>query len=117
MRAKPEQRLDLVFHALSDATRRGILRRLSKGEMPAGEIAAPFAMSQPAISKHLSVLERAGLIERRSHRQLRLARVKVQSLDDATQCLNAFRQSWAARLDAFEELMNEIQSHTKKERK
>jgi DNA-binding transcriptional ArsR family regulator len=104
-------RLDATFAALADPTRRAILARLTAGEASVTELARPFAMSQPAISKHLRVLERAGLIARRRDAQRRPCRLVAQPLAEATDWLEGYRQFWQGsfeRLDALlEELKNE----------
>lgn len=117
IRNSSTRRLDFVFGALSDSTRRKILARLAKGELPAGAIAAPFSMSQPAVSKHLKVLERAGLIERRVEKQKRMARIKTDALADAVEWFGNFRNAWSARLDAFEDMLSELQNVKTKDRR
>jgi DNA-binding transcriptional ArsR family regulator len=100
-RASPE-RLDATFMALADPTRRAILGRLARGDASVTEIAAPFAMSQPAISKHLKVLERAGLISRARDAQRRPCRIQPKALAEATDWLEDYRRLWEAnfkRLD------------------
>src|SRR6267378_2991000 len=87
-------RLDAVFAALADPTRRAILARLASGQASVGELTEPFAMSQPAISKHLKVLERAGLISRGRDAQRRPRRLEAQPLAEATKWLEAYRQFW-----------------------
>ena len=100
--------LDVTFAALADPTRRAILARLASGEASVNELAEPFRMSQPAISKHLKVLERAGLISRGQDAQRRPRRLEVAPLAKANQWLEAYRQFWEARyqrLDALLEVM------------
>jgi DNA-binding transcriptional ArsR family regulator len=95
-------RLDLTFAALADPTRRAILTRLAAGEASVMELAEPFQMSQPAISKHLKVLERAGLISRSKDAQRRPRRLTARPLAEATEWLESYRQFWEgsfARLD------------------
>src|SRR3954447_7749556 len=87
-------RLDATFAALADPTRRAILARLASGEASVMELAEPFAMSQPAISKHLKVLERAGLITRAVDAQRRPCRIEAQPLAEASQCIETYRQFW-----------------------
>jgi DNA-binding transcriptional ArsR family regulator len=97
-------RLDATFAALADPTRRAILARLASGEASVMELAAPFAMSQPAVSKHLKVLERAGLISRGRDAQRRPCRLEAQPLAEATAWLESYRQLWERnfqRLDAL----------------
>jgi DNA-binding transcriptional ArsR family regulator len=96
--------LDSTFFALADPTRRAILARLSQGEASVLELAAPFAMSQPAISKHLKVLERAGLVSRGRDAQRRPVRLEAAPLAEATEWLEGYRRFWEGsfqRLDAF----------------
>jgi DNA-binding transcriptional ArsR family regulator len=99
-----QSRLNATFAALADPTRRAILARLASGEASVMELAEPFAMSQPAISKHLKVLERAGLISRGRDAQRRPRRIEPQPLADATEWLERYRQLWEGnykRLDAL----------------
>ena len=101
-------RLDATFAALADPTRRAILARLASGEATVTELAAPFAMSQPAISKHLKVLENAGLISRSRDAQRRPRRLEPKPLAEATRWLEAYRRHWEGnyqRLDALLEQM------------
>jgi DNA-binding transcriptional ArsR family regulator len=96
--------LDSTFAALADPTRRAILKRLATGEATVGELAAPFAMTQPAVSKHLRVLERAGLISRGRDAQRRPCRLEAPALRAATDWLEDLRQRWQesyVRLDAL----------------
>ncbi len=102
------QNLDLVFAALADPTRRAILTRLSAGDASVNEIAAPFEISQPAISKHLKVLERAGLIERNIDKQRRPARLKAEPMAGAVSWLEEFRQFWSSSFDQLDTLLNEL---------
>src|SRR5579862_1112398 len=95
--------LETVFSALSDPTRRAIVERLlSRGELSVGDIAAPFAISMPAISRHLQVLERAGLIERRVERQWRLIRVRHEALASVEAWVTRQRRHWESALDRME---------------
>ncbi len=100
--------LDTVFAALADPTRRAILSRLATGEAAVNELAAPFAMSQPAVSKHLKVLERAGLIVRDIDKQRRPARLKAEPMAAAVQWLEAFRQFWSTSFDQLDDLLVEL---------
>lgn len=101
MPREPEP-LDAVFHALADATRRGILERLRTGEATAGELAAPYDISAPAITKHLGVLEKAGLISRSKRAQWRVANFVPDSLNDATAWMLRQRSEWNARFDLLD---------------
>lgn len=102
--------LDAVFAALADPTRRAILSRLAAGEASVNEIAAPFEMSQPAVSKHLKVLERAGLIERDIDKQRRPARLKAEPMAAAVNWLEGFRQFWSASFDQLDGLLQELKN-------
>jgi DNA-binding transcriptional ArsR family regulator len=107
--------LDAVFAALADPTRRAILSRLAAGEASVNEIAAPFEMSQPAVSKHLRVLERAGLIEREVDRQRRPARLKAEPMAAAVSWLEEFKQFWSSSFDQLDGLLEELKkAETKK---
>ena len=97
--------LDDLFAALADPTRRAIVERLlAGGELSVGDVAAPFAISTPAISRHLQVLERAGLIERRTDRQWRYVRVRAEALTPVESWLSRQRRHWTAALDRLEAL-------------
>ena len=100
--------LDAVFSALADPTRRSILSRLAHGEASVNELAEPFAMSQPAISKHLKVLEKAGLIERAIDKQRRPARLKAEPMEAAVRWLEEFRQFWTQSFDQLDGLLEEL---------
>ena len=102
------QRLDAVFAALADPTRRAILSRLAAGEASVTEIAAPFEMSQPAVSKHLKVLERAGLVERAIDRQRRPARLKAEPMAAAVSWLEEFKEFWSSSFDQLDGLLAEL---------
>src|ERR1700736_1376576 len=102
------QRLDAIFAALADPTRRTILSRLAAGEASVNQIAAPFEMSQPAVSKHLKVLERAGLIERDVDKQRRPARLKAEPLAAAVSWLATFKQFWSPSFDQLDGLLEEL---------
>jgi DNA-binding transcriptional ArsR family regulator len=101
--------LDRTFAALSDPTRRAILARLADGEATVTEVAAPFAVSLPAISKHLKVLEHAGLITRGRDAQWRPCRLKAAPLEDAADWLERYRQFWEGSLDRLDEHLRQIQ--------
>ena len=97
--------LDDLFSALSDPTRRSIVERLlAAGELSVGDVAAPLAISTPAVSRHLQVLERAGLIERRIDRQWRFVRVRTDALEPIEDWLERQRRHWTAALDRLEAL-------------
>ncbi|MEP3048724.1 MAG: metalloregulator ArsR/SmtB family transcription factor [Roseibium sp.] len=100
--------LDTVFAALSDPTRRAILTRLAAGEASVNDIAQPFEMSQPAVSKHLKVLERAGLIERGADKQRRPARLSAEPMKDAVAWLEEFKRFWTSSFDQLDELLDEL---------
>lgn len=102
------QRLDAAFAALADPTRRAILARLARGEASVLELAAPFDMSQPAISKHLKVLERAGLISRGRDAQRRPCRIEAAPLRELSQWLEHYRALWEARLDALGDVLEDL---------
>jgi DNA-binding transcriptional ArsR family regulator len=108
--------LDATFAALADPTRRAILARLAAGEVSVMELAAPFAMSQPAISKHLKVLERAGLVSRRRDAQRRLCRLEPKPLEDATGWLEGYRQFWERRFQELDALLETLKAEENKGR-
>jgi DNA-binding transcriptional ArsR family regulator len=109
-------RLDATFAALADPTRRAILARLSSGEASVMELAEPFAMSQPAISKHLKVLERAGLISRSRDAQRRPRRLEAKPLAEATKWLERYRRYWEANYQRLDALLEELKITQKKSR-
>ena len=100
-------RLDATFAALADPTRRAILARLASGEASVMELAAPFAMSQPAISRHLKVLEQAKLIERRVEGRVHLFRLRQKPLQDAGAWIQRHQQFWKGALDQLETLLGQ----------
>lgn len=104
----PSQHLDATFAALSDPTRRAILARLSSGDAPMTELAKPFAMSQPAISKHLKVLERAGLISRGRDAQRRPCRLEGRPLAEVDDWLEGYRKIWQANFQRLDGLLDEL---------
>ena len=104
----PSPALDAVFAALADGTRRAILARLVEGEASVRELAAPFDMSQPAVSKHLKVLERAGLVERRVDGARRPARLRPEPLATANTWLETYRALWEARFAQLDTLLEEL---------
>src|SRR5262249_32947094 len=105
--------LDATFAALADPTRRAILARLAKGEATVTELVAPFQLSQPAISKHLKVLERAGLISRGRDAQRRPCRIEPRPLAEANQWLENYRQLWEANFERLDDLLEELKSGKK----
>jgi DNA-binding transcriptional ArsR family regulator len=110
-------RLDTTFAALADPTRRAILARLASGEASVTELAAPFAMSQPAISKHLKVLERAGLVSRSRDAQRRPVRVEAKPLEEATKWLEGYRRSLESSFQRLDTLLDELKTKPKKPRR
>jgi DNA-binding transcriptional ArsR family regulator len=108
------QRLDATFAALADPTRRAILARLALGEASVTELAEPFAMTQPAISKHLRVLERAGLISRGREAQRRPRRIEGRPLAEATGWLEGYRRFWEGRFQRLDALLDELKTKEKK---
>ena len=105
----PPDRLSATFSALSDPTRRAILARLTLGETSVTDLAQPFAISLPAISKHLKVLERAGLIARGREAQRRPCRLEVGPLREAVGWLEAYRRFWDESLDRLDDYLQQIQ--------
>jgi DNA-binding transcriptional ArsR family regulator len=101
--------LDATFSALADPTRRALLQRLTRGEASVKQLAEPFEMTQPAISKHLKVLEGAGLITRRPDAQRRLCRIEADRLQDATQWLLGYRDFWTGSFDALDAVLVDLQ--------
>jgi DNA-binding transcriptional ArsR family regulator len=110
-------RLDATFAALADPTRRAILARLATGEASVMELAEPFAMSQPAISKHLKVLERAGLISRGRDAQRRPRRLEARPLAEATQWLERYRRAWENNFQRLDALLDVMQTNPKTRKK
>jgi DNA-binding transcriptional ArsR family regulator len=110
----PSDHLDATFAALADPTRRAILARLAVGEASVAELARPFAMSQPAISKHLKVLERAGLISRGRDAQRRPRRIEGKPLAEATGWLEGYRQIWEGSFQRLDALLDELKTEEKK---
>lgn len=101
--------LDAVFGALADPTRRAILARLTQGEASVAELSAPFRVSQPAISRHLKVLERAGLISRTRRRTAHLSHLRAEPLRQATVYLAGYREYWEQSYERLEELLTALQ--------
>jgi DNA-binding transcriptional ArsR family regulator len=107
-------RLSTTLAALADPTRRAILARLALGETSVTELAEPFEMSLPAVSKHLKVLERAGLIARGREAQWRPCRIELAALKDVDDWLDAYRRLWDARLDRLDDYLKKLQAKEKK---
>src|SRR3954453_10560431 len=105
--------LDATFSALADPTRRAILPRLAKGEATVNELVAPFKLSQPAISKHLKVLEKAGLITRGRDAQRRPCRIAAEPLAEANGWLEDYRKLWEANFDRLDTLLDELKAGKK----
>jgi DNA-binding transcriptional ArsR family regulator len=108
--APPPDALSATFAALADPTRRAILSRLMQGETTVSDLAAPFQMSLPAVTKHLRVLERAGLIRKGRDAQRRPCRIEAQPLKEATDWIAQYRQFWEQRLDQLDAYLQELQS-------
>ena len=111
------ERLDAVFTALADPTRRAILARLAEGEASVAELAAPFAMSQPAVSKHLKMLERAGLISAAIDAQRRPRRIEAAPLAAANAWLERYREIWERNYARLDGLLGEMKAYEDKARK
>ena len=109
--------LDATFAALADPTRRAILARLASGELSVQELAAPFAMSQPAISKHLKVLERAGLVSRGQDAQRRPRKLEAAPLADATGWLEKYRVFWEGNYERLDAVLEELKANEEKARR
>ena len=110
-------RLDAVFAALADPTRRAILARLASGQASVTELAEPFAMSQPVISKHLKVLERAGLVSRGRDAQRRPRKLEPKPLADATDWLERYRRLWEGNYQRLDALLDELQTRAKERKR
>jgi DNA-binding transcriptional ArsR family regulator len=110
-------RLSSTFAALADPTRRAILARLSRGEASVGDLARPFDISLPAVSRHLNVLERAGLIEREVDAQWRLCRLKGRPLREAHGWLERYRVFWEERLDSLVKYLEEAENRASRRRR
>ena len=109
-----EHQLNATFLALADPTRRAILARLASGDATVMELAEPFDMSQPAISKHLKILERARLISRGRDAQRRPCRLDAKPLEEATQWLENYRASWEASFQRLDDLLEELKASAAK---
>jgi DNA-binding transcriptional ArsR family regulator len=110
-------RLSTTFAALADPTRRAILARLTSGEASVTELAEPFDMSMPAISRHLKVLEKAGLIARSREAQWRPCRLEPAPLKDVSKWVERYRRMWEERFDGLEDYLQELQAKSHKKRK
>lgn len=108
--------LDTIFAALADPTRRAIVTRLSEGEASVAELVEPFAMSQPAISKHLKVLERAGLVSRGRDAQRRPCRLEVKPLAEANAWLERYREAWEQNFARLDLLLEELKAEERRTR-
>ena len=108
-----DERLDAMFAALADRTRRGIVARLSRGEATVKELAAPYSMSLQAVSQHIGVLERSGLVTRGRHRQTRPCRLDPEALEAAVSWIEESRRAWADRMDRLEEHLARLQNGEK----
>ena len=113
----PSDHLTTTFAALADPTRRAILARLARGEASVTELAAPFDISMPAISRHLKVLERAGLIARGRDAQWRPCRLQPEPLKEVSAWVDRYRRAWEARFERLDEVLRELQSKPAKEKK
>jgi DNA-binding transcriptional ArsR family regulator len=114
MQTVTSDHLSTTFAALADPTRRAILARLASGAAPVSELAEPFQMSMPAVSKHLKVLERAGLIARSREAQWRPCRLEASPLKDVADWVEHYRGFWEQSLDRLDSYLREIQSEEKK---
>jgi DNA-binding transcriptional ArsR family regulator len=112
MSMTPSERLDATFLALADPTRRAILARLAEGEASVAELAEPFSISQPAISKHLKILERAGLISVGQAGQRRPRRIEPRPLAEASDWLERYRSIWEQSFERLDALLDELQRET-----
>ena len=108
--------LDAVFSALADPTRRAILARLTLGDAPVAALAAPFRVSQPAVSRHLKVLEEAGLISRSRRATSRISHLEAEPLREATAWLAEYQRFWDERYDQLDELLSKLQQPERKDR-
>ena len=107
-------RLDATFGALADPTRRAILARLAKRELTVGELAAPFEMSLPAVSKHLRVLERAGLLRQRKDGRIRRCRLEPKAMKNAAEWIEHYRRFWEQQFDALARFLKEKEEEKSK---
>ncbi len=112
-----DQALDAIFAALADPTRRAIVARLAQGEATVLELAAPFDISLPAISRHLKVLEGAGLIARGRDAQRRPCRLRAEALDEVTRWAQHTREAWSDRFDQLDDYLKKLQAKPPKEKR
>jgi DNA-binding transcriptional ArsR family regulator len=110
----PADRLSATFAALADPTRRAILARLATGEASVKDLAEPFEISAPAVTKHLKVLQRAGLITRTRHAQWRPCRLRARPLRDVSAWVEHYRRFWEERIDRLEDYLRELQAADRK---
>lgn len=115
MQNSPDDQLSVVFAALADPTRRAILSRLAEGDANVAELCAPFAMSQPAISRHLKVLEQAGLISRTRQATMRLSHLEAEPLRHATDWLARYREYWEASYRQLDSLLAHLKETSDRE--
>jgi DNA-binding transcriptional ArsR family regulator len=113
MTAVVDERLDATFAALADPTRRAIVARLARGDATVNELAQPFQLSLPGISKHLKVLERSGLITRRRQAQFRPCHLERQALDSAVDWIETNRRLWSERFDKLDDHLRKLQAPSK----
>ena len=113
----PSERLDATFSALADPTRRAILARLASGEASVTDLSRPFAMSQPAISKHLKVLERAGLISRGRDAQRRPCRIEARPLAEANVWLEDYRRFWEGNFQRLDAVLDELKAQQQQKKR
>ncbi len=107
---RSDDELDAMFAALADPTRRSIVAHLTRGDATVNELAAPFAMSVQAVSRHIQVLERAGLVSRQKHRQTRPCRLEPEVLSAATDWIDHQRRVWSERLDRLDQHLTDLQT-------
>jgi DNA-binding transcriptional ArsR family regulator len=117
MSTRTAERLDSAFAALADPTRRAIVSRLARGDATVNELAAPFDISLPAVSKHLKVLERSGLISRRKDAQFRPCHLEVRALDSAIDWMDHHRQIWDERFDKLDAHLRQVQKADQREKR
>ena len=116
MPTRTTERLDAAFAALADPTRRAIVSRLARGDATVNELAAPFDMSLPAVSKHLKVLERSGLISRRKDAQFRPCHLEAQALDGALDWIDEHRRLWNERFDKLDAHLRDVRAGASRHR-